>query len=129
MRQTADVCLRDASNAAQQEIEPALLITKARTYLAGRFQVIKDYFHNDINQPPAHEYGIRPSRESLAEVSRYLDERLTAAITPLGRGRLDDRLKPRVSFLGPVLQRRGGGHRVGHYVVAALLMWALWQGL
>ena len=74
VRQTADDCLGDASMvlleySAQHEIEPALLIPGARTCLAGRFQVIKDYLHNDINQPPAHEYGMRPSRESLTELA------------------------------------------------------------
>lgn len=134
VRQAADDCLRDASMvlleyAAQRGTEPALLIPGARACLAGHFQAIKDYLHDDINQPPAHEYGMRPSRESLAEVNRYLDERLTAAMTALGRGRLEERLKPKVSFVGPLLQRLGGGHRVALYVVAAVLMWALWSGL
>jgi len=134
VREAADDCLRDASMvlleyAEQQEIEPVRLIEAARACLGQHFQEIKDYLSDDINQPPAHEYGMRPSRESLAEVSRYLDQRLADAMTSLGRGRLDERLRPRVSFLGPILQRLGGGHRVALYVVAAVLVWALLSGL
>ena len=134
VREAADDCLRDASMvlleyAQGQGIEPSLLVPGARDRLGEHFQAIKDYLHDDINQPPAHEYGMRPSRESLAEVGHFLDERLAAAMTSLGRGRLDERLRPRASFITPLLQRLGGGHRVALYVVAALLIWALWAGL
>jgi hypothetical protein len=134
VREAADDCLRDASMvlleyAGEREVEPVHLIAAARACLGQHFQGIKDYLADDINQPPAHEYGMRPSRESLAEVSRYLDERLANAMTALGRGRLDERLRPKVSFISPILRRFGGGHRVALYVVAAVLIWALLSGL
>jgi hypothetical protein len=134
VREAADDCLRDASMvlleyAGERGVEPGQLIEAARACLGQHFQGIKNYLYDDINQPPAHEYGMRPSRESLAEVSRYLDERLANAMTSLGRGRLDERLRPRVSILGPILQRFGGGHRVAMYIVAAALIWALLSGL
>jgi len=134
VREAADDCLRDASivlleYAGERGMEPMLLVEAARGCLGQHFQAIKDYLDEDINQPPAHEYGMRPSRESLAEVSRYLDERLAAAMTSLGRGRLDERLRPRVNFISLFLQRFGGGHRVALYVVAIALIWALFSGL
>ena len=134
VREIGDSCLRDASMvlleyAAARDVEPVTLVPEARACLGRHFQGIKDYLYDDINQPPAHEYGMRPSRESLAEVSRYLDERLAAAMTSLGRGRLDERLRPRTSFIGPVLRRFGGGHKVALVLVAVLLIWALVSGL
>ncbi len=134
VREAANDCLRDASlvlleYAGEREIAPRVLAPAARECLARHFQATIDYLHEDINQPPAHEYGMRPSRESLAEVGRYLDERLAGAMTSLARGRLDERLRPRVSIVGPLLDRLGGGHKVAMIVVAFLLMWALISGL
>jgi hypothetical protein len=134
VREAADDCLRDASMvlleyAGERGIEPNVLAPAARDCLARHFQAIKDYLYDDINQPPAHEYGMRPSRESLAEVGRYLDERLSRAMTSLARGRLDERLRPRFSLAGPLLDRLGGGHRVAMCVVGVLLIWALVSGL
>ena len=127
VREAVGDCLRDASlmlleYAGERNIEPVRLIEAAHAFLGQHFQGIKDYLHDGINQPPAREYDMRPSRESLAEVSRYLDERLAGAMTSLGRGRLDERLRPKISFLGPVLRRLGGGHRVAMYIVTALLI-------
>ncbi|MDE0941037.1 MAG: hypothetical protein OSB58_01200 [Alphaproteobacteria bacterium] len=138
VREAGDDCLRDASMvlleyAGEQGVEPGTLVAEAKICLAKHFQGIKDYLYDDINQPPAHEYGMRPSRESLAEVSRYLDERLAGAMTSLGRGRLDERLRPNnsviTSLIGPLLQRIGGGHKVALVLVAVLLIWALVSGL
>ena len=134
VREIGDSCLRDASMvlleyAAARDVEPVTLVPEARACLGRHFQGIKDYLHDDINQPLAHEFGMRPSRESLAEVGRYLDERLTGAMTSLSRGRLDERLRPRVTIVGPLLDRLGGGHKVAMYVVGILLIWALVAGL
>ena len=134
VREAADDCLRDASMvileyAGERDLQANVLAAAPRERLARYFQGIKDYLHDDINQPPAHEFGMRPSRESLAEVGRYLDERLTGAMTSLSRGRLDERLRPRVTIVGPLLDRLGGGHKVAMYVVGILLIWALVAGL
>ncbi len=134
VRVLADDCLRDASMvileyAGERELETSVLAPAARECLGRHFQEIKDYLHDDINQPPAHEYGMRPSRESLAEVGRFLDERLAGAMSSLSRGRLDERLRPRITFVGTVMDRLGGGHRVAMYVVAILLLLALVSGL
>ncbi|MDP6344940.1 MAG: hypothetical protein QF578_14150 [Alphaproteobacteria bacterium] len=134
VRRAADDCLRDASMvlleyAHERELEPTVLIAAARDRLARHFAEVMDYLRDDLNQPPAHEYGMRPTREALAEVGRSLDERLAAAMTAIGRGRLDGRLEPKRNTFGRLLEAAGGGHRVAMVVVAVLLIWLLLAGL
>ena len=115
--------------AVERGIETSVLAPAGGDGRARHCRAIKDYLYDDISEPPAHEYGMRPSRESLAEVGRYLDERLSSAMTSLARGRLEERLRPRFSLAGPLLDRLGGGHRVAMCVVGVLLIWALVSGL
>lgn len=105
---------------------PSDLVRRARPGLRAQQERYFAIMEEDMHGPPANEFSVRPSREALAEVRRFVHERTERALSALSRGRIDEDLAIKPAWYSPIAARVGGGQRLFLYCVVAVFLLAMW---
>lgn len=115
--------------AERMDVQPADLVQRARPALAEHYRSMSALLEDDITGPPANEFAVRPSREALAEVERFMRNRSERAMAAVARGRVDEELEVKASIYGGLVSAVGGGQRLLLYLAAVLFLIAMWWAL